>query len=86
MSDTDDLCRQIAAALDITLDELRAAQAGQDHTAELQGVADLLRAFLQLPDQELEIFCRLDLLTISNYHLRKIACGVHAIVAISICT
>lgn len=51
MSDTDDLCRQIAAALNITSDELRAVHVARERAAELQGIADLLSAYQQLPDQ-----------------------------------
>lgn len=51
MSDTDSLCRQIAAALDITPEELRAVQIGRDRAAELRGIADMLKAFRQLPDE-----------------------------------
>ncbi len=51
MSDTYALCRQIAAALDITPDELLAVQAAKERAAELSEIAELLRDFQQLSDQ-----------------------------------
>lgn len=57
MSDADALCRRIAAALDISLEELQAVQTVRGRAAELQEAADLLRAFRRLPDREARRRC-----------------------------